>query len=52
MMGFEKVAEVWRGAVVESVHFGVAAVANADGEIVHGWGDCSATRFATRLRIS
>ncbi len=39
MMRYEKVAEVWRGPIVESVHFGVAAVANADGEIVHGWGD-------------
>ncbi|MCH7888955.1 MAG: asparaginase, partial [Proteobacteria bacterium] len=44
-MGFEKVAEVWRGAVVESVHFGVAAVANADGEIVHGWGDPSVVTY-------
>ena len=38
-MIFEKVAEVWRGSVVESVHHGVAAVANAGGEILHGWGD-------------
>ena len=45
MMGFEKVAEVWRGSIVESVHFGVAAVANADGEIVHGWGDPSVVTY-------
>lgn len=31
--------EVWRGNVVESVHFGAAAVANSRGEILHGWGD-------------
>ncbi len=44
-MVFEKVAEVWRGSVVESVHFGVAAVANADGKIVHGWGDPAVVTF-------
>ena len=44
-MTFEKVAEVWRGSVVESVHFGAAAVANARGEIVHGWGDPSFTTY-------
>jgi L-asparaginase II len=31
--------EVWRGSLVESVHLGVAAVANARGEIIEGWGD-------------
>ncbi len=44
-MEFAKLAEVWRGPVVESVHFGVAAVANAAGEIVHGWGDPSIVTF-------
>lgn len=44
-MEFAKLAEVWRGPVVESVHFGVAAVANAAGEIVHGWGDPSVVTF-------
>jgi len=38
-MPFKKLAEVWRGSIVESVHFGVAAVANAEGEVLHGWGD-------------
>ena len=38
-MIFEKVAEVWRGPVVESMRYGVAAVANASGEILHSWGD-------------
>jgi L-asparaginase II len=31
--------EAWRGELVESVHFGAAAVANARGEIIDGWGD-------------
>ena len=34
-----KMVEVWRGSLVESTHLGVAAVANAHGEIVEGWGD-------------
>ena len=34
-----KMVEVWRGSLVESTHLGVAAVANARGEIVEGWGD-------------
>lgn len=49
MAAFERLAEVWRGDVVESVHFGVAAVANADGEVIHGWGDPS---FVTYPRSS
>ncbi|MCG8544989.1 MAG: asparaginase [Alphaproteobacteria bacterium] len=44
-MEFAKLAEVWRGPIVESVHFGVAAVANAAGEILHGWGDPSIVTF-------
>jgi L-asparaginase II len=38
-MSYEQLAAVWRGDVMESVHFGVAAIANAQGEILHGWGD-------------
>ena len=38
-MSFVKLVEVWRGPLVESVHVGAAAVANAAGEIVAGWGD-------------
>ncbi len=38
-MEFERVVEVWRGPIVESVHHASAAVANAGGEVVHGWGD-------------
>ena len=38
-MSLVKMVEVWRGSLVESVHLGVAAVANARGEIIAGWGD-------------
>jgi len=44
-MEYAKLAEVWRGPVVESVHFGAAAVANAAGEVLHGWGDPSVVTF-------
>ncbi len=44
-MEFAKLAEVWRGPVLESVHFGVAAVADATGQIVYGWGDPSVVTF-------
>jgi L-asparaginase II len=30
---------------VESVHFGAAAVANAEGEVIYGWGDTSLVTF-------
>jgi L-asparaginase II len=36
---FVKMVEVRRGGQVESLHCGAAAVANARGEIVAGWGD-------------
>ena len=36
---FVRVAEVWRGDVLESVHHGIAAVATADGDIIAGIGD-------------
>lgn len=48
-MDLAPIAEVWRGPAVESVHFGVAAVANASGEIIYGWGD---TAFVTFPRSS
>jgi len=48
-MDFAPLAEVWRGPAIESVHFGVAAVANASGEIIYGWGD---TEFVTFPRSS
>ena len=44
-MEFAKLAEVWRGPIVESVHFGAAAVANDAGEILHGWGDPAIVTF-------
>lgn len=40
-MSLVKMVEVWRGPLAESAHFGVAAVANARGEIIEGWGDTS-----------
>ena len=44
-MSLVKMVEVWRGELVESVHHGVAAVANAAGEIVEGWGDTSLVTY-------
>lgn len=38
-MSLVRIAEVWRGSIVESVHFGVAVIANGRGEIIEGWGD-------------
>jgi len=38
-MSLVKLVEVWRGSVLESVHFGAAAIANSNGEIIAGWGD-------------
>lgn len=32
-------AEIWRGDILESVHFGHGVVCNAAGEIVQAWGD-------------
>jgi L-asparaginase II len=37
--------EVWRGPIVESAHLGVAAVANARGEVIAGWGDTDQLAF-------
>lgn len=31
--------EIWRGPFLESLHLGHAVVCNADGEIIHAWGD-------------
>ncbi len=44
-MEYAKFAEVWRGPAVESVHFGAAAVANAGGEVIYGWGDTGIVTF-------
>lgn len=38
-MSFVRMVEAWRGELVESVHFGAAAVATARGELIGGWGD-------------
>jgi L-asparaginase II len=34
-----RLAEIWRGPVVESAHFGAVAVADAQGRLLHSWGD-------------
>ena len=44
-MEYAKFAEVWRGPAVESVHLGAAAVANAAGEVIYGWGDTNIVTF-------
>ena len=44
-MSFVKMVEVMRGPLVESVHVGAAAVANARGEIIAGWGDTALVTF-------
>ena len=44
-MSLVKMVEVWRGPLVECVHLGVAAVANAEGEIIEGWGDIGMETF-------
>ncbi len=44
-MEYARFAEVWRGPAVESVHLGAAAVANARGEVIYGWGDTSLVTF-------
>lgn len=38
-MSFELFAEITRNEIVESRHFGAAAICHADGEILHQWGD-------------
>jgi L-asparaginase II len=38
-MTFVPMAEIRRGGVVESLHHGVAVVADADGRILQSWGD-------------
>lgn len=32
-------AEAWRGGVLDSIHHGVAAIANAQGDLLEVWGD-------------
>jgi L-asparaginase II len=36
---FARLTETWRGPAVESVHHGVAVVADAAGRVLHAWGD-------------
>ncbi|MFZ5710236.1 MAG: asparaginase [Pseudomonadota bacterium] len=44
-MGPQAMIEVWRGGMPESLHRGHAVVADAQGGIVHGWGDPAAMIF-------
>jgi len=44
-MDYARLAEVWRGPALESVHYGAAAVANAAGEVIYGWGDTGIVTF-------
>jgi L-asparaginase II len=39
MDGFVRLAEIRRGGVVESIHHGVAVVADEEGRLLHAWGD-------------
>lgn len=42
MTGPVAMAEVWRGDILESVHFGHAVVCDTSGQIVRSWGDAEA----------
>jgi L-asparaginase II len=44
-VGYQPVLEVTRGKVVESVHFGAVAVADASGRLVACWGDPETVTF-------
>lgn len=44
-MTFVPMAEVRRGGILESLHHGVAVVADADGRILQSWGDPSFVTF-------
>ncbi|NIZ09055.1 asparaginase [Pseudooceanicola sp. HF7] len=37
--GATKLVEVWRGPILESMHFGHAAIVDASGQLVRAWGD-------------
>lgn len=43
--GYQPIVEVTRGDVIESVHFGAVAVADASGRLVGSWGDPEAVTF-------
>ena len=45
MVQFAELAAVWRGDVIESRHWGVAAVANVQGEVIEGWGDIATITY-------
>ena len=35
----EIMCEIWRGSYLESIHSGIAAVCDKNGDISHQWGD-------------
>lgn len=37
-----EMVEIWRGSILESVHYGHAVIANDQGEIIEAWGDPAA----------
>merc|ERR1711916_255674 len=45
MTGPEPLVEIWRGALLESVHLGHAVICNDSGEIIKSWGDPSAVIY-------
>lgn len=44
-MTFVRLAEIHRGGILESVHQGIAVVADAEGRILQSWGDPSFVTF-------
>ncbi|WP_198369544.1 asparaginase [Roseomonas rosulenta] len=44
-MSFVPMAEIRRGGILESLHHGIAVVADADGRILQSWGDPSFVTF-------
>lgn len=45
MTGPEPLVEIWRGALLESVHLGHAVICNDNGEIIKSWGDPGAVIY-------
>ncbi|QPM91650.1 asparaginase [Pseudooceanicola algae] len=39
LSGADKLVEVWRGPICESIHFGHAAIVDANGQVIRAWGD-------------
>lgn len=41
----EPLVEIWRGSMIESIHFGHAVICDASGDIVRSWGDPEAVIY-------